>query len=157
GDMAPRILSLATALPEHVVTREATREGLVRALPANAVGRYLGMVDASGIDARRSVLPVEELLHLTDLGDRTQVYVDHTIALGGAVARRAAAGAGVAAADVDLFVTASCTGYMMPSLEARLAPRLGTAPGVRRVPLTELGCSAGAASLGLAGDLLAGG
>ncbi len=155
--MAPRILSLATAQPKHVITRDITREGLVRTVPSHTVGRYLGMVDASGIDTRASVLPVDELFRLSDVSERTRQYVDHALALGEEVSRRALAAANVAPADVDVFVTASCTGYMMPSLEARLAPRLGTSPDVRRVPLTELGCSAGAASLGLASDLLASG
>ena len=155
--MATRVQSLATALPKHVITRDVTREGLVRTVPPHTVGRYLGMVEASGIDTRASVLPVEELFRLSDVGERNTQYVEHAIALGEEVSRRALADAKLAASDVDVFVTASCTGYMMPSLEARLAPRLGTSPDVRRVPLTELGCSAGAASLGLASDLLAGG
>jgi alkylresorcinol/alkylpyrone synthase len=155
--MATRVQSLATALPKHVITREVTREGLVRTVPPHTAGRYLGMIEASGIDTRASVLPVEELFRLGDVGARNTQYVDHAIALGEEVSRRALADAKLAAGDVDVFVTASCTGYMMPSLEARLAPRLGTSPDVRRVPLTELGCSAGAASLGLASDLLAGG
>ena len=155
--MNPRVLSLATALPQHVITRDATREGLVRTVAPHTLGRYLNILEASGIDTRASVLPVDELLHLTDVTERTTQYVDHAIALGEDVSRRALAEANLAPGDVDLFVTASCTGYMMPSLEARLAPRLGTSPAVRRVPLTELGCSAGAASLGLASDLLASG
>ena len=88
---------------------------------------------------------MEELFHLGDVGERTNQYVEHAMALGEEASRRALAAANLAPADVDVFVTASCTGYMMPSLEARLAPRLGTSPHVRRVPLTELGCSAGAA------------
>jgi alkylresorcinol/alkylpyrone synthase len=155
--MAARVLSLATARPAHVLTRDVTREGLRRALSPHAAGRYLGMVDSTGIDTRASVLPVDELFRVTDLGARTEEYVRHAMMLGEDVARRALAAAGIQARDVDVFVTASCTGYMMPSLEARLAPRLGTRADVRRVPLTELGCSAGAASLALAGDLLASG
>ena len=49
--------------------------------------------------------------------------------LGEDVARRALAAAHVEARDVDVFVSVSCTGYMLPSLDARLAPRLGTRPG----------------------------
>jgi alkylresorcinol/alkylpyrone synthase len=153
--MASRILSLATAQPKHTITRDLTREGLARAVPPHTLGRYLGMIDGSGVDTRASVLPLDELFRLTDVSERTNHYVEHAIALGEEVSRRALADANVAPGDVDVFVTASCTGYMMPSLEARLAPRLGASPEVRRVPLTELGCSAGAASLGLASDLLA--
>ena len=81
------------------------------------------------------------------------------MALGEKVARRALDDAGVAARDVDVFVTVSCTGYMMPSLEARLAPRLGTSAGRppraadgarllggRRVPGSRAPTSSGAAA-----------
>lgn len=152
-----RVLSLATAQPEHIITRDVTREGLRRILPAATLGRYLGMLDASGIDTRASVLPVDELFRMTDLGQRSEEYGRNLERLGEDVARRALAAAHVDARDVDLFVSVSCTGYMLPSLDARLGPRLGTRADVRRVPLTELGCSAGAASLGLAAEFLAGG
>ena len=152
-----RVLSLATARPANVITRDVTRAELRRVLPAQTVGRYVGMVDACGIDTRASVLPVGELFKVTDLGARSEEYERHAMRLGEDVARRALAAAKVAPQDVDLFVSVSCTGYMLPSLDARLGPRLGTRPDVRRVPLTELGCSAGPASLGLAADFLAGG
>jgi alkylresorcinol/alkylpyrone synthase len=155
--MTARVLSVATGLPPHVVTADATRAELRRALEASQAARYVNMVDASGVETRASVLPVEELFRVTDLGARTEEYVRHAVALGEDVARRALARAGVAAADVDLIVSCSCTGHMMPALEARLTPRLGAPAVARRLPLTELGCSAGAASLGLAGDLLAAG
>lgn len=152
--MRARIRSVATALPPHLVTPDETRERLRRELTAAQAARYLPLVDGSGVETRASVLSVEDLFRVTDLEARTEEYVRHAVALGEDVSRRALAAAGVAAADVDVFVTASCTGYMMPSLEARLGPRLGTPAGARRLPLTELGCSAGAASLGLAADLL---
>jgi alkylresorcinol/alkylpyrone synthase len=57
---------------------------------------------------------------------------------------------------VDLIITVSCTGLMMPSLDAYLAQDLGFRPDVRRLPITELGCGAGAAALGRAHDFLQG-
>src|SRR5262249_22877020 len=55
---------------------------------------------------------------------------------------------------VTAVLSVSCTGYMMPSLDAHLVGRLGLPATVRRVPLTELGCSAGVSAVGLAADLL---
>ncbi|MFZ0217649.1 MAG: type III polyketide synthase, partial [Candidatus Dormiibacterota bacterium] len=43
----------------------------------------------------------------------------------------------------------SCTGYLVPSLDVHLIPRLGLRRDVRRLPLTELGCSGGLAGLAL--------
>jgi alkylresorcinol/alkylpyrone synthase len=44
---------------------------------------------------------------------------------------------------------------MMPALDAHLGNSLGLPSTVRRIPITELGCSAGVAAVGLASDLLA--
>jgi predicted naringenin-chalcone synthase len=49
-----------------------------------------------------------------------------------------------------MILTVSCTGFMIPSLDAYLAPEMGLRPNVRRLPITELGCAAGAAGLALA-------
>jgi len=49
--------------------------------------------------------------------------------------------------DVDLIVTVSCTGVMIPSVDAYLAHQMGFRPNIRRLPITELGCAAGAAGL----------
>src|ERR1035438_10780119 len=43
---------------------------------------------------------------------------------------------------------------MIPSLDAYLATEMGFRPDVRRLPITELGCAAGAAGLGRAWEYL---
>jgi alkylresorcinol/alkylpyrone synthase len=43
---------------------------------------------------------------------------------------------------------------MLPSVDAYIMPRLGISSYARRVPVTELGCSAGVGAIGLAAELL---
>lgn len=54
--------------------------------------------------------------------------------------------------DIDMIITVSCTGFMIPSLDAHLINLMGFRPDVRRMPLTELGCAAGAMALTRASD-----
>lgn len=44
-----------------------------------------------------------------------------------------------------MLITTTVTGLAVPSLDARIAGKLGLRPDVRRVPLFGLGCVAGAA------------
>ena len=55
--------------------------------------------------------------------------------------------AGLTPADIDGVVSVSTTGIATPSLEARVGPRLGLRPDVRRVPLFGLGCAGGVSGL----------
>src|SRR5262249_54356718 len=77
-------------------------------------------------------------------------FISAATELGEAAVRRALAGAGLAPADVDALFVASTTGIASPSIDARLMNRLELRSDVRRVPIVGLGCSAGAAGLGLA-------
>jgi alkylresorcinol/alkylpyrone synthase len=57
-------------------------------------------------------------------------------------------------AEIDLIITVSCTGVMIPSLDAHLINDLGFRSDVRRLPITELGCAAGAAAFSRAWEYL---
>jgi alkylresorcinol/alkylpyrone synthase len=49
--------------------------------------------------------------------------------------------------SIDRFISTSCTGFMIPSLDAVLAHRLGMKQRLSRLPITEHGCAAGAVAL----------
>jgi alkylresorcinol/alkylpyrone synthase len=53
-----------------------------------------------------------------------------------------------------MIVSVSCTGFMIPSVEAYLIGDMGFRPDVRRLPITELGCAAGAVGLTRAWEYL---
>src|SRR5262249_45954412 len=56
--------------------------------------------------------------------------------------------------EIDLIVTVSCTGFMIPSLDAHLVNAMGFRSNVRRLPITELGCAAGASAVAKAWEVL---
>src|SRR5438477_958878 len=140
------IVSVATAVPEH---RLDARQALSRLRQFWPQLDKLEDADA-GLGTRFLCEPVERLLEPRSLGDVQAAYLRHARRLATASARDALARAGVAADEIDLVISVSCTGYVVPSLDVYLAAELGFRADVLRVPITELGCSGGSAAIALA-------
>jgi alkylresorcinol/alkylpyrone synthase len=153
----PKLLSLATAVPENVLPQETVLEH-ARAVygPLREDFDRLAMVFVNtGIDRRYSVAPLEWLLAPQDWPSRTAAYVKGAGVLFCEVARAALDQAGLGAGDIDTVITISTTGIATPSLDARVLPGLGFRPDVRRVPVFGVGCAGGVTGLSLAARLAA--
>jgi alkylresorcinol/alkylpyrone synthase len=150
----PQILSVETHVPANLLTRDDTL-ALLSTLAGGPEGaaRFRGMVERSRIARRHVETRLDELLHLTP-GDRSRIFERRSCELAETLAARALAAAGLHGRDLGVVVTVSCTGYMLPSVDAYVLPRLGVPPEARRLPITELGCSAGVGGLGVATELL---
>jgi alkylresorcinol/alkylpyrone synthase len=155
---ASTIVQTATAVPGHVLEQDEIKRALcdVLPLPPRKVEAVLGLFDHALVQRRHSVLPIHELRARRTLTETTRVYREHAVRLGREVAARCLADAGVSPQAVDLVISVSCTGIMIPSLDAHLANDLPLRPDIRRLPITELGCVGGAAALARAHDYLLG-
>jgi alkylresorcinol/alkylpyrone synthase len=155
GKGAPILASLATAVPEHRID-QANAKALIGELFAESLGngrsRLLEIFDHSGIAERHVCMPLEWYARPHTWAEANARYVEHGLALAEDVGRRALAGAALAPSDVDHVVFVSSTGIAAPSLDARLASRLGLRSDVRRTPIWGLGCAGGAAGLSRARD-----
>ena len=152
--MGASILSVATAVPEHRVTAEMVKEYYPKAfdLDARRLAVMNAVVDHSQVQQRYMVFPPEYTIAPRPLEKTTCEYKTHSIALSERAASEALAKAGVSAKEIDAIITVSCTGVMIPSVDAYLMNRMGFRADVRRLPVTELGCAAGAAALAMAAD-----
>jgi alkylresorcinol/alkylpyrone synthase len=110
----------------------------------------------SGVDTRHIALPLPDYRTLRGVEASNDRYIDKALELGERALRAALESAGLTGGDLDLLIVTSVTGVAVPSLDARLIPRLGLRADVKRLPIFGLGCVAGAAGLGRLHDYLLG-
>jgi len=160
------LLSLERYLPPHRYDQETvTRwvrewlEGPADAdgpeVPASAPARLLSVYASAGVKTRASVVPIEDVFHPADFETQNRKYREIAVGAGADVARRALAASGLGPAGIDMVVSVSCTGFMIPAVDAHVANALSLGPRLARLPITESGCAGGVVGLARAADYLA--
>jgi alkylresorcinol/alkylpyrone synthase len=153
-----RIIGIAPVLPDFAYTQAEISEELGSFLTADVTKRAVmaRLHAGTGIGTRYTALPIEAYRDLASFGASN----DHWIRVGTDLAERAVRHALVAAGlqphDVDHLFFTSVTGLSAPSIDARIIPRLGLRPDIKRVPSFGLGCVAGASGLARVHDYLLG-
>jgi alkylresorcinol/alkylpyrone synthase len=152
------IASIATTVPAFSATQAELKAALrpLFALDGRRLDAAMALFDHADVETRHSVLSLPEFAHPRTLTETMKVYARNARELGQRVARACLTRAREDATNVDLIITVSCTGIMIPSLDAFLIDALGLRRDVRRLPITELGCVGGAAAVARANDYLRG-
>ena len=150
------IAATATAVPPHLLTREDVKTYIrkVFEIGERRLDAMMTIIDNAQVRQRHAIFPVDYIVKRRSLEQTTLEYQQHSVQLGRQAAEECLASAGMTPSDVDLIITVSCTGFMIPSLDAHLINLMGFRSNVRRLPLTELGCAAGAMALSRAWEFL---
>lgn len=151
-----RVTHLNTAVPEHALPQTLAAQAVSRSLGLSE-GRHQSVVELFGraqVDRRFSVMDSDSMVRHRGLSQNMDLYRQHAADLGERAARPCLELAGVRPEDIDLIVTCSCTGLLLPSLSVLVAEKLGLRRDVRRIPITEAGCAGGASALARADEFI---
>lgn len=153
----PKILSTATALPKF--SRETHEilpyvEKWLEGQPERFQKKVLRIFKYAEVDKRYSIMDIDQVFQPSSFEDKNAFFVKHMIQLAKAALEKALIKANLAADEIDFIITVSCTGFMIPSVDAYLINELKMKQDIVRLPVTEMGCAAGTSALIYANELL---
>jgi predicted naringenin-chalcone synthase len=144
--MSVKIKSVAKQLPQY----SRTTAEILPFLDAWLLGqddRFIRKVkkifEGAAVDKRYSIMDPIEVFTKTSFEERNDIYIREVIQLGEKVLDKALKKANWLPKDLDYIITVSCTGIMIPSLDAYLINALQLRQDIVRLPVTEMGCAAG--------------
>lgn len=148
--MSVKIKTVSKALPEF---SRSTSE-ILPFLDSWLVGqdeRFIRKVkkifEGAAVDRRYSIMSPEEVFSDLSFEQRNDIYCRESIRLGSQCLSLALEQAEWKPCDLDFIITVSCTGIMIPSLDAYLINNLGLRQDIVRLPVTEMGCAAGVSGM----------
>lgn len=103
--------------------------------------------EGAAVDKRYSIMDPIEVFSNTSFEERNTIYVREIIELGEKVLQKALSKSQWKPEDLDYIITVSCTGIMIPSLDAYLINKLNLKQDIVRLPVTEMGCAAGVSGI----------
>jgi alkylresorcinol/alkylpyrone synthase len=109
--------------------------------------KVLKLFENAGVDRRYSIMDAEEVFLNTSFEEKNDIYVREVIALAESALLKSLEKANLKPEDIDYIITVSCTGIMIPSLDAYLINRLKMKQDIVRLPVTEMGCAAGVSGI----------
>ena len=154
-DHTAALVSLATSVPPHLFHQGEILKA-ARAVMAERYPQFETLASLfanTGIRHRYGVKPMEWYLEQRGWPERTMAFLEGAESLFVDVARKALAQADLAVCEIDTVVTVSSTGIATPTLDARVAGKLGFRPDISRVPIFGLGCAGGVSGLSIASRL----
>tara|TARA_R110002126_G_scaffold274972_1_gene420297 strand:- start:35800 stop:36852 length:1053 start_codon:yes stop_codon:yes gene_type:complete len=109
--------------------------------------KVIKLFEGAGVDKRYSIMDPEEVFTATSFEDKNNIYKREVTQLAEQSLQKALDKASLKPTDLDYIITVSCTGIMIPSVDAYLINSLGMKQDIVRLPVTEMGCAAGVSGI----------
>ena len=144
--MSVKILASAKQLPQYT---RSTKDILpyIKAWVSGQEHRFqrkvIKIFENAGVDHRYSIMNADEVFYKYSFEERNDIYSREVVLLAEKALLKSLNKSNLQPKDIDFIITVSCTGIMIPSLDAYLINRLNMKQDIVRLPVTEMGCVAG--------------
>lgn len=148
--MSVKIKAVARALPEFYSKTADIFPFLdvwLRDQDERFIRKVKKIFEGAAVDKRYAIMSPEQVFSDLSFEARNDIYIKEGIKLGRQCLEKALEKASWKPEDLDYIITVSCTGIMIPSLDAYLINALQLRQDIVRLPVTEMGCAAGVSGL----------
>ena len=144
--MSVKIVTVAKQLPKY--SRETADilpmlDGWLIGQEERFIKKVKKIFEGAAVDKRYSIMDPAEVFNATSFEEKNDIYSREVIILGEQVLKKALEKANWEPQSIDYIITVSCTGIMIPSLDAYLINKMNLRQDIVRLPVTEMGCAAG--------------
>ena len=109
--------------------------------------KVIKLFEGAAVDKRYSIMNPEEVFTATSFEQKNDIYAREVIQLAEKSLKKSLDKARLKPSEIDYIITVSCTGIMIPSLDAYLINSLEMKQDIVRLPVTEMGCAAGVSGI----------
>lgn len=141
-----RLLGVASSQPEDVYSQADVQR--LFGLTNPVVGRF---VRAPHIQTRHLLLPLPDaatgLIREETPAELAEKFRIHSVRLGAVAIRKALTQLHLSISDIDMLCCVTSTGFLVPTLSARLIAELKLRDNIQKMDIVGMGCNAAVASL----------
>lgn len=156
--MYPKILATNIALPPYTRSTEESLPHIDAWLSQQPDERFrekvIRLFKYAQVDRRYSIMDIDEVFRESSFEEKNDFFIKAFIDLTHEALKGALDKAGLLPTDIDYIITVSCTGIMIPSIDAYLINLLKMRQDIVRMPITEMGCAGGTSALIYAYNIL---
>lgn len=149
----PALVDFSFFVPPFRHTQGEVVDAAARTLNWDDVtrARVARLFARAGVQVRHSVAPLDVIFGSTPFDARNQSSAEALVRGATEMTHHLMSAHAV---RPDALISASCTAYMIPSIEARVASALNIEGPLVRLPITQSGCAGGAVALARSSDFL---